>query len=215
MKDKIKELVWGDENDALYTLILHEKESSVIEENRAGKTKAVPVPDSIVEQVREQIMQLMEENPGAASSEPPRSSKVILADESIIHVPYAKMQPIMDGAWLDANCFMQSIMNQPLMGLVACPTEPPITSMMGLQGLGMMGMGDPEQMRQKHQKPSAHRNDDGTWTCGCGAGGLTARFCPECGSQAPPASWDCPNCGAKALTSKFCPECGTPMPPIA
>ena len=213
MKDKIKEIVWGDENDALYTLIIHERESSVREENRAGTIKPVPVPDSIVAQARDQIAQLVEENLDAAPAEAPRCSKVVLEDDTVIHLPYDRMQPIMDGAWLDANCFMQSIINQPLMGLVACPTEPPITAMMGFNGLGMMGMGEMEPMMQ--QKPAAHRNDDGTWTCGCGASGLTSKFCPECGSQAPPASWDCPNCGAKALTGKFCPECGTPVSPIA
>ena len=213
MKEQIKEIIWGDEHDAVYTLLMRGVSSASIEERRDGKSKNTPVPGSVLNQVLEDITQLAEGNPDAAPTEPPRFSKLILEDDTVIHLPYDKMQPIMDGAWLDANCFMQSIINQPLMGLVACPTEPPITAMMGFNGLGMMGMGEMEPMMQ--QKPSARRNDDGTWTCGCGASGLTSKFCPECGSQAPPASWDCPNCGAKALTSKFCPECGTPVPPIA
>ena len=51
-----------------------------------------------------------------------------------------------------------------------------------------------------------------TWDCPkCGAKALTAKFCPECGEKRPePATWDCPKCGAKGLTAKFCPECGTP-----
>ena len=50
-----------------------------------------------------------------------------------------------------------------------------------------------------------------TWDCPqCGAKGITAKFCGECGCRKPeaPASWDCPECGNKGVTAKFCPECG-------
>ncbi len=56
----------------------------------------------------------------------------------------------------------------------------------------------------------------GGWSCGCGAKGITSKFCPECGSPKPEPkvadSWDCSACGEKGITSKFCPECGAKKP---
>lgn len=49
-----------------------------------------------------------------------------------------------------------------------------------------------------------------SWSCSCGKGGITSKFCPDCGSKRPemPAVWNCPNCGTAGISSKFCPECG-------
>ena len=55
----------------------------------------------------------------------------------------------------------------------------------------------------------------GTWDCpNCGAKGITAKFCGECGCKKPeaPAAWDCPQCGSKGITAKFCGECGCRKP---
>ncbi|MBQ3010544.1 MAG: SPFH domain-containing protein [Methanocorpusculum sp.] len=50
------------------------------------------------------------------------------------------------------------------------------------------------------------------WDCPkCGAKGITAKFCGECGA-AKPVAWDCPKCGTKGITAKFCGECGTAKP---
>ena len=60
------------------------------------------------------------------------------------------------------------------------------------------------------EKPSAENLD--TWNCPkCGAKGITAKFCGECGT-AKPEAWDCPKCGTKGITAKFCGECGTAKP---
>ena len=55
------------------------------------------------------------------------------------------------------------------------------------------------------------------WNCpSCGRGGITSKFCPDCGAKKPEPkradTWDCPSCGAKGISSKFCPECGTKKP---
>ena len=53
------------------------------------------------------------------------------------------------------------------------------------------------------------------WDCPkCGAKGITAKFCGECGA-AKPVAWDCPKCGAKGITAKFCGECGAAKPEIS
>lgn len=56
-----------------------------------------------------------------------------------------------------------------------------------------------------------------TWTCACGASGISSNFCPECGAKkpAPPEKWVCPACGKADIISNFCPDCGAkkPTPP--
>ncbi len=56
-----------------------------------------------------------------------------------------------------------------------------------------------------------------SWICPkCGKGGISSKFCPDCGEPKPvvnvPDTWNCPKCGTKSITSKFCPECGSPKP---
>ena len=56
-----------------------------------------------------------------------------------------------------------------------------------------------------------------SWICPkCGKGGISSKFCPDCGEPKPvvnvPDTWNCPKCGTKGITSKFCPECGSPKP---
>lgn len=49
------------------------------------------------------------------------------------------------------------------------------------------------------------------WTCSCGAGGNTGKFCAECGKPRPETEgWMC-SCGA-VNKGKFCAECGKPKP---
>lgn len=54
----------------------------------------------------------------------------------------------------------------------------------------------------------------GSWDCACGGLGLTANFCPNCGSRRPaqPLAWDCPGCGAMQVNGNFCPNCGVMRP---
>lgn len=49
-----------------------------------------------------------------------------------------------------------------------------------------------------------------TWTCSCGAGGNTGKFCSECGKPRPAQDWVC-TCGTRNK-GKFCSECGKPRP---
>ena len=51
-----------------------------------------------------------------------------------------------------------------------------------------------------------------TWTCSCGHGGNTGKFCVECGSPKPVGgdSWTC-SCGA-VNQGRFCQNCGSPKP---
>lgn len=50
------------------------------------------------------------------------------------------------------------------------------------------------------------------WTCSCGTGGNTGKFCRECGSPKPASDtgWTC-SCGA-VNKGKFCQECGSKKP---
>ena len=50
------------------------------------------------------------------------------------------------------------------------------------------------------------------WTCSCGQGGNTGKFCGACGKpkEEPKAGWTC-SCGHAGNTGKFCAECGKPQ----
>ncbi len=63
----------------------------------------------------------------------------------------------------------------------------------------------------QQQKASEQKVATDTWTCKCGNGGNTGKFCAECGSPKPEEDgWKC-ECGA-VNKGKFCPECGKPRP---
>ena len=50
------------------------------------------------------------------------------------------------------------------------------------------------------------------WTCSCGQGHNTGKFCMNCGASKPvQQGWTCPNCKTVNL-GKFCVECGTKKP---
>ena len=55
------------------------------------------------------------------------------------------------------------------------------------------------------------------WTCECGQGGNTGKFCSNCGkpqpAAAPAGGWTC-ECGT-VNTGKFCSNCGKPQPAAA
>ncbi|MBQ2756605.1 MAG: SPFH domain-containing protein [Oscillospiraceae bacterium] len=77
----------------------------------------------------------------------------------------------------------------------------------GINAQNLFAMGQQQQAQQQAAAPAATG-----WTCSCGQGGNTGKFCQSCGSPkpAPAGSWKC-SCGAEA-TGKFCPECGSPKP---
>ncbi len=56
-------------------------------------------------------------------------------------------------------------------------------------------------------------NAAASWSCACGAGGNTGKFCVECGAPRPSqaAGWTCAACGT-VNKGKFCSECGAPKP---
>ena len=86
---------------------------------------------------------------------------------------------------------------------------------MGMAG-GMAGaqMGGLYQMgaQQPAPQPQAAPATEG-WTCECGHGGNTGKFCAECGKPKPAAAggWTCA-CGQSGNTGKFCSNCGKPAP---
>jgi len=90
---------------------------------------------------------------------------------------------------------------------------------------GMFGAGLGQQIQQQamaQQQAEAQARQAAMaqaapagWTCSCGQGGNTGKFCQGCGKPQPapePAagSWTC-SCGAVA-TGKFCTECGNKKP---
>ena len=76
---------------------------------------------------------------------------------------------------------------------------------MNAQNLYAMGQQQAAQQPVQQAAPAG-------WTCACGHGGNTGKFCAECGQPkpAPAGEWKCA-CGA-VNTGKFCAECGQPKP---
>ena len=79
-----------------------------------------------------------------------------------------------------------------------------------------------EPKEEQAESAPAEAESPETWDCACGAKGITAKFCGECGAKKPeppateekpaePETWDCA-CGAKGITAKFCGECGAKKP---
>ena len=114
-------------------------------------------------------------------------------------------------------------------------------AMMGFMGMGMAGMqganmmnginqqmgyppqggypGAPQGYPQQGGYPGAPQGMAGAapaapagWTCSCGQGGNTGKFCGACGKpkEEPKAGWTC-SCGHAGNTGKFCAECGKPQ----
>ena len=100
----------------------------------------------------------------------------------------------------------------------------PAMAFMGMGMAGQMGgmnaqnlyqMGAQQQAQQPAQAPAPAPAPAapaaGGWTCSCGQGGITGKFCPECGKPKPAADgWTC-SCGA-VNKGKFCSECGAKKP---
>ena len=83
---------------------------------------------------------------------------------------------------------------------------------MNAQNLYQMGAQQPQQPAPAPApSPAPAAPAPGGWTCSCGQGGITGKFCPECGKPKPAADgWTC-SCGA-VNKGKFCSECGAKKP---
>ena len=77
----------------------------------------------------------------------------------------------------------------------------------GMNAQNLFAMGQQQAAQQPVQQAAP-----AGWTCSCGHGGNTGKFCAECGQPkpAPAGEWKCA-CGA-VNTGKFCAECGQPKP---
>ena len=77
----------------------------------------------------------------------------------------------------------------------------------GMNAQNLFAMGQQQAAQQPVQQAAP-----AGWTCSCGHGGNTGKFCAECGQPkpAPAGEWKCA-CGA-VNTGKFCSECGSPKP---
>ena len=77
----------------------------------------------------------------------------------------------------------------------------------GMNAQNLFAMGQQQAVQQPVQQAAP-----AGWTCSCGHGGNTGKFCAECGQPkpAPAGEWKCA-CGA-VNTGKFCAECGQPKP---
>lgn len=69
----------------------------------------------------------------------------------------------------------------------------------------LFSMGQQQPVQQTALAPEAN-----TWTCACGHGDNTGKFCTECGSPKPAEGWTCA-CGT-VNKGKFCMECGAKKP---
>lgn len=92
-------------------------------------------------------------------------------------------------------------------------------------GIGLGAMGGVMGMAKEAMEPlmaeagqmgqAAGGGIVGTWSCSCGQGGITGRFCPNCGKEKPgfqkQEPWDC-GCGAKGVMGNFCTMCGAKRP---
>ena len=89
------------------------------------------------------------------------------------------------------------------------------TAFMGMgMGMGAGGsmFGSMSETNRAQMERDAKAKAEGGWSCKCGKGGNTGKFCSECGAKKPAAegSWTC-KCGNEC-TGKFCPECGASKP---
>ena len=77
----------------------------------------------------------------------------------------------------------------------------------GMNAQNLFAMGQQQAAQQPVQQAAP-----AGWTCSCGHGGNTGKFCAECGQPkpAPAGEWKCA-CGA-VNTGKFCAEGGQPKP---
>ena len=77
----------------------------------------------------------------------------------------------------------------------------------GMNAQNLFAMGQQQAAQQPVQQAAP-----AGWTCSCGHGGNTGKFCAECG-QPKPAPAGARKCACGAVnTGKFCAECGQPKP---
>ena len=78
----------------------------------------------------------------------------------------------------------------------------------GMNAANLFAMGQQQAQQPQQSQPAPQQAG---WTCSCGAGGNTGKFCMECGKPQPAADgWTC-SCGA-VNKGKFCSQCGSPKP---
>ena len=76
----------------------------------------------------------------------------------------------------------------------------------GMNAQNLFAMGQQQAAQQPVQQAAP-----AGWTCSCGHGGNTGKFCAECGQPKPASDeWTC-SCGT-VNKGKFCANCGTPRP---
>lgn len=137
----------------------------------------------------EQICALTESEQPSEPLSAPFRSEVILRDGTVIPLPWKALKAEITAFWTHSVIFTKTVTEMPLMGAVACFTDP-TGNLLPPNGImpARMGMGMLPQM----PAPAPY----------CGTAALPPQALP----------WDCPNCGTKSLSSKFCPECGTKQP---
>ena len=117
------------------------------------------------------------------------------------------------------NVHYESHPGQPqFAGAFVCPPTHQNIPTIANSGMATSGL---MEIMQKLQQPapqpapspkpttSSVLHSDGTWDCGCGAKGLTTKFCIDCSAKKP-EPWKC-GCG-KENTGKFCENCGAMKP---
>ena len=90
-------------------------------------------------------------------------------------------------------------------------------NMGGANAGNLFAMGQQQQMMQQQQMPQPQMPPQAApaaagWTCACGQGGNTGKFCTACGKPKPEASggWKC-SCGT-VNQGNFCQSCGAKRP---
>ena len=90
-------------------------------------------------------------------------------------------------------------------------------NMGGANAGNLFAMGQQQQMMQQQQMPQQQMPPQAApaaagWTCACGQGGNTGKFCTACGKPKPEASggWKC-SCGT-VNQGNFCQSCGAKRP---
>ena len=228
MKDQIKIVILKTDASETMPAVQYIAEPRLIKRMSEGESKSLVMEEIYAETLFEDVAKLVEEI--QIPDTPPYSSTVVLNDGRRLAAPKEALEARMLQAWDDAKEYQEMLEKNfggsQMMGAVACPDfsqqlqNAANNSMGGMGSLAGMGMNaaleHPAIQEPVQTVPQgAVRTGEHTWNCSCGQTGLSAKFCPACGSPAPaaqPATWDCPNCTARDLTGKFCPECGTPMP---
>jgi len=189
----------------IYQLYHYGEKGSVIVQNENGKETAYRIQpdDPDLATALERIRELLQKNPDCPRKNCLFIHEVFMDDQTLRSVPYDALYDILKKLFRRQQ-FLNTYHEPQLAGAVVCPgLKPNMISAMNAcppaPGLFERMKQEQERLMQEQIPKSAAPNtenspaqpqetvlhEDGTWECSCGAKGLTANFCFNCGQARP------------------------------